>query len=216
MPTLAAPAAQSLPGLRHMRNLNRHLFFRVNLVRRSGTITVEQSPIPQDPKPAAGEVSAEEFKAVFRHHPGGVAVITFRAPTGPVGFTATSVISVSAEPAILAFSLASTSSARQAIESAESVVVNFLGVDQRDVATQFARRGVDRFAGVRWCPLPTGEPVLEGTTAWIRGRIENRFSVGDSLLITLRAELAHRTEQPQPLVHVDRTYHQLGPDTRLS
>jgi len=176
---------------------------------------VEQSPIPHSQTLPAPGVSAEEFKAVFRHHPGGVAVVTFRGPQGPVGFTATSVISVSADPPILAFSLASTSSARPAIEAADAVVVNFLGADQHQVATQFARRGVDRFAGVRWCPLPTGEPVLDGTTAWIRGRIENRFGVGDSLLITLHAELTHRAADPRPLVHVDRTYHRLGRATEL-
>lgn len=154
-------------------------------------------------------VSAEEFKAVFRHHPGGVAVVTLRTPHGPLGLTATSVISVSAEPPILAFSLAATSSSRPALEAAESLVVNFLAADQQEVASQFARRGVDRFAGVQWCPLPTGEPVLHGTTAWVRGRIEHRFPVGDSLLITVRADLAHRAQSPEPLVYVDRTYHRL-------
>lgn len=146
---------------------------------------------------------------MFRHHPAGVGVVTLRTAQGPLGFTATSVISVSADPPILAFSLASTSSARPDLEAAETVVVNFLASDQGEIATQFAIRGVDRFAEVRWCPLPTGEPVLDGVTAWIRGRIENRFAVGDSLLITLRAELTHRADAPRPLVHVNRAYHQL-------
>lgn len=170
----------------------------------------ESSRAADEVLPAPG-VSAEQFKAVFRHHPGGVAVVTLRTPQGPLGLTATSIISVSAEPPLLAFSLASTSSARPALESAETLVVNFLAADQRDLAEQFARRGVDRFAGVEWCPLPTGEPVLHGTTAWIRGRIENRFPVGDSLLMTVHANLAHRSnEPPVPLVYVDRTYHRLA------
>ncbi|MEE6280683.1 flavin reductase family protein [Georgenia sunbinii] len=164
---------------------------------------------------AAG-VSPEHFKAVFRHHPGGVAVITLRTAAGPVGFTATSVISVSADPPVLAFSLAATSSSRDAVETAESLVVNFLGPDQQYVATQFARRGVDRFDGVDWCPLTTGEPVLRGTSAWIRAEIDNRIPVGDSLLVTLRARLAHQCEDPAPLVYVDRAYHHLGDDTRVN
>lgn len=162
-----------------------------------------------------GSLSADRFKAVFRHHPGGVAVITLRTPHGPVGFTATSVISVSAEPPLLAFSLAASSSSRGAVEVADAVVVNFLSRDQQDVATQFARRGIDRFAGVDWCPLPTGEAVLRGTTAWIRGEIDSRIPVGDSLLVTVHAQLAHQAEEPRPLLYIDRSYHHLGDHSRL-
>ncbi|HLS48704.1 MAG TPA: flavin reductase family protein [Actinomycetaceae bacterium] len=163
----------------------------------------------------AAQVSSEQFKAIFRHHPGGVAVITLSGPEGPVGFTATSVISVAAEPPHLAFSVAAASSSREAIDSASSVVVNFLGDDQHEIASQFARRNIDRFAGVDWSPLPTGEPLLAGTTGWIRGTIENRVAVGDSLLVTVRAEAADHVEGPSPLVYVDRTFHRLGPHSRL-
>lgn len=161
------------------------------------------------------ELSAADFKAVFRHHPAGVGVVTLRGPDGPVGFTATSVISVSAAPPVLAFSLAATSSSRPALEQAESVVVNFLAADQSDVAARFAARGVDRFEGMRWAPLPTGEPILCGTTAWLRGVIEERLPVGDSLLVTVRAVLAQRAEAPTPLAYTNRTYYRLGDENAL-
>ena len=44
--------------------------------------------ITESRKPA---ITADEFKAAFRNHPGGVAVITADAGNGPVGLTATSV-----------------------------------------------------------------------------------------------------------------------------
>ncbi|WP_221934797.1 flavin reductase family protein [Georgenia yuyongxinii] len=160
-------------------------------------------------------VSAEEFKAVFRHHPAGVAVVTLRTPDGPVGFTATSVISVSADPPILAFSLAASSSSRPAVEGAESLVVNFLAAGQQDVAARFARRGVDRFATTTWATLPTGEPVLAGTTAWVRGLVEERVPVGDSMLVTVRAVRADRGGTDRPLTYVDRSYHRLDEHSRL-
>lgn len=160
-------------------------------------------------------VSEADFKSIFRHHPAGVAVVTLRTPHGPVGFTATSVISVSAAPPIFAFSLAGTSSSRPALEEAGTVVVNLLADDQDDVAARFAARGVDRFAGVDWHPLPTGEPVLRGTTAWVRGRIEQRVPVGDSLLITVHALLAEHSRGENPLVYNNRAYHRLGGHSRL-
>ncbi|QDB79798.1 flavin reductase family protein [Georgenia wutianyii] len=169
-------------------------------------MTAEQ-PVP----PAPESVGAEEFKAVFRNHPAGVAVVTCATPAGPAGFTATSVISVAVHPAMLAFSVAAGSMARRILDTAASVVVNFLAADQAEVARRFAARGVDRFAGLDHCTLPTGEPVLPGTTAWIRGVVEHRVPVGDSLLLTVRAVLAHRDVAAEPLVYLDRAFPELAP-----
>jgi len=163
-------------------------------------------------RPAAPEVSAAEFKAVFRHHPAGVAVVTLRGPHGPVGFTATSVISVSAAPPVLAFSLAAASSSRPAVEQAGSVVVNFLAEEQDGLAARFATSGIDRFAARDWHLLPTGEPVLLGTAAWVRGEIEQRIPVGDSTLVTVRVARSRRDRATRPLLYVDRAYHRLGAD----
>lgn len=156
------------------------------------------------------ELSAAELKAVFRRHPAGVAVITLRGPRGPVGFTATSVFSISAEPPLLGFSVAGTSSSLPAVRAVSSLVVNFLAEDQVDVADRFARQNIDRFAGVDWVSLPTGEPVLGGTAAWVRGRVEQRTPAADSLLVTVRALLADRTPDASPLVYHDRSYHRLS------
>jgi len=169
------------------------------------------SPAPlAHPGTTAREVSAEDFKAVFRNHPAGVAVVTLRGPHGPVGFTATSVISVSAAPPVLAFSLAAASSSRPAVEHAGSVVVNFLAEQQEGLATRFATSGIDRFAEQDWHRLPTGEPVLLGTAAWVRGEIEQRIPVGDSTLVTVRVVLSRRDGAGRPLLYQDRAYHRLG------
>ena len=68
----------------------------------------------------------------------------------PVGFTATSVISVSADPPLLAFSVDSASSAWRALADAETLVVNFLTAAQVEVSARFATSGIDRFATTEW------------------------------------------------------------------
>ncbi len=161
------------------------------------------------------QLTPDEYKAVFRQHAAGVAVITLTGPHGPVGFTATSVISVSAAPPLLAFSIDSASSCWPAVAVAPTLAVSFLAADQAHVSAQFAARGVDRFAAGGWTPLPTGEPVVDGALSWIRGRIIQRIPVGTSYLVSLRA-LAHRTRaDAAPLVYRDRAYYGLvppGPD----
>ncbi|MCW4384963.1 flavin reductase family protein [Salinibacterium sp. SYSU T00001] len=161
---------------------------------------------------ASDGLSAEEFKAVFRNHPAGVAVITADAGEGPVGLTATSVFSVSAEPPLLVFSVSSQSSATPTILRADTLVVHLLGVDQLDLARLCSTSGIDRFADrSRWDRLITGEPYYLGTDSWIRGRVVQHMEAGNSTVIAVHALQSHRAEEPSaPLVYHNRTWHGLG------
>jgi len=166
--------------------------------------------------PHPDAISADAFKTLFRRHAAGVAVITLRATDRLVGFTATSVISVSADPPLLAFSVAGRSSSWPALQDADTLVVNFLAADQADLSARFATSGIDRFAGGGWSELPSGEPYLHQTPRWIRGEIVQRTSIGSSHLICVQAigsSLDHRdasasTDAP-PLVYHDRVYHRI-------
>ncbi|GIG21289.1 flavin-dependent reductase [Cellulomonas chitinilytica] len=172
------------------------------------------------------QLTPDEYKEVFRRHPAGVAVVALvddaqepgldsfegaEHPVRLVGFTATSVISVSAEPPLLAFSLASTSSSWPAVSRARTLAISFLSGSQDDVSARFATHGIDRFAAGGWSALPTGEPVIDGAVSWVRGRVVQRTPVGGSYLISVRA-LSHGTHDVTPLVYHDRTYHQIGDD----
>ncbi|GAA1489298.1 flavin reductase family protein [Brachybacterium sacelli] len=160
------------------------------------------------PASADGVLDRETFAALFRRHPAGVAVVSLTDGARPLGFTATSVISVSAQPAVLAFSINGTSSAWPALSRAETVTINLLAADQRQVSTVFATSGIDRFAQVDWHQLPTGEPVLYGTAGWISGRILERVPAGGSYVVIVAADRAELSNE-EPLVYRNRTYHQL-------
>lgn len=160
---------------------------------------------------AVSPLQAGRFKDVFRRHPAGVVVIGLRGADGAlVGLTATSLISVSAEPPILAFSIASTASSWPAVRSARTLAVSFLADDQQAVAARFARHGVDRFVGGGWTLLPTGEPVIDGAAAWVQGEVVQRAPVGSSYLVAVLALHASIRDGVHPLVYRDRTYHRLG------
>ena len=165
-----------------------------------------------NPALTASTLGADAFKGVFRRHPAGVAVITTTVAGRPVGFTATSVISVSADPPLLAFSVDSASSSWRALASAETLVVNFLTAAQVEVSARFATSGVDRFAGTDWSSLPTGEPVLTGSAAWVRGEVLQRTPVGRSYLVSVLALESDVPSDPEsgPLVYHDRSYHGIG------
>ncbi|MCK9794074.1 flavin reductase family protein [Isoptericola sp. 4D.3] len=160
-------------------------------------------------------ISPDEFRSVFRGHPAGVAVVALQHAGRPVGFTATSVISVSAEPPLLAFSLASSSSSWPAVSRARTLAVSFLAYDQADLSARFATSGIDRFADGGWRPLDSGEPVIDGAVAWVRAQVVQRTAVGSSHLVTLQAVAHHVEDAGTPLVFHDRGYHRLGSGTRV-
>lgn len=160
-------------------------------------------------------VTSDAFRAIFRQHPAGVAVVALRDGDRPVGFTATSVVSVSADPALLTFSIAGTSSSWPALARAGSVTISFLAARQVDVSARFATSGVDRFAGVGWHWLPTGEPVLDDSLAWIRGDVVERVPVGASHLVVVHARETARGRAGAPLVYHDRAYHALDGSSAL-
>lgn len=151
------------------------------------------------------------FRDVFRHYPNGVAVITTSGPDGPVGFTATSVTSISADPPVLAFSIRHNASAWSTIETATSVVVHFLDTEHVALSEVFATSGIDRFAPVDWEPLPTGEPRLTKVRTWTRGPILHRVPAGGSTVVLVGPTRAEVGEDRVPLVYHDRHYHSLTP-----
>lgn len=173
----------------------------------------------------AGGVAPDVFKAAFRNHPAGVAVITADAGDGPVALTATSVISVNVNPALLVFSVSELSSSTPTIRRAETVVVHLLGADQIDLAKLGATSGIDRFADASlWSRLPTGEPYFPSAHAWIRGRIVQKMDAGGSTVVAvhaLEAEVPAASDRSaaateRPLVYHNRTWHSLGEHSRIA
>ncbi len=166
-----------------------------------------------------GGLTPEEFKAAFRQHPAGIAVITADCGDGPVAMTASSVFSVSAEPPVLVFSVSAQSSAAPTILAAETIVVHMLTADNLDLAQLAATSGVDRFADTSiWERLPSGEPYYIHAHAWIRGRVVDHMKIGDSTVVAVHAlesSVPDDAAAAQPLVYHNRTWHQLGESSKI-
>jgi flavin reductase (DIM6/NTAB) family NADH-FMN oxidoreductase RutF len=165
-------------------------------------------------------LSADEFKAAFRNHAAGVAVITADSGNGPIGLTATSVFSVSAEPPLLVFSISDLSSSAPTLREAENVVVHLLGADQLHIAKLCSTSGIDRFADESlWRRLPSGEPYFPSAASWIRGRVVNRMPAGGSTVFAVHAveaNLASGENLAAPLVYHNRKWHSLGDYSAIS
>lgn len=165
-------------------------------------------------------LSPDDFTAAFRHHPAGVAVITADAGRGPVMLTATSVSSVSAEPALLMFSLSAHSSSTPTIRRAETVVVHLLGAGQLALAQLGATSGINRFADTSlWSTLPSGDVYFPGARAWIRGRVLTSMDAGGSAIVlveAIEASPGESADEQVPLVYHNRAWHELGDHSQIA
>ncbi|MER5835365.1 flavin reductase family protein [Streptomyces sp. NPDC002130] len=151
------------------------------------------------------------LRSVFRRHAAGVAVITARGEAGPVGFTATSLTSVSAEPPLLSFGVGTGASSWPAIAAADHVGVHILGEHQQELAATFSRSGADRFGPpTDWREGPEGVPVLEGVLAWLVGRVVARVPAGDHRLVIAEVVDGDPSGTGRPLLYHQGRFQRLG------
>ncbi|PCG84669.1 flavin reductase [Streptomyces sp. WZ.A104] len=145
--------------------------------------------------------TSELFRSVFRRHAAGVAVIT-AAGKRPVGFTATSLTSVAAEPPLLSFGVGTSSSSWPVLADAEHVGVHLLGEHQQELAATFARSGADRFGPpTDWAPGPEGVPLLADVPAWLVCRVVARIPAGDHRIVIAEAVAGDPAGAGRPLVY---------------
>ena len=155
-------------------------------------------------------LSPERFRAAFRHYPSGVAVVTADGPDGPIGVTVTSLRSLSASPALVAFSIARTASTWPGFVAAERLLVHLLGVGQEELATRFATSGIDRFAApTDWAPQHDGLPRLAGAQVVLQCHKTHQLTFGESDLIVAEVLETEHAPTDGPLLYSDGGYHQL-------
>jgi flavin reductase (DIM6/NTAB) family NADH-FMN oxidoreductase RutF len=156
---------------------------------------------------------AELFRAAFRAHPAGVAVVTAPTADGPVGVTASSVASVSVRPPAVSFSLAAGASATAGILAAPSLLVHLLDADDTPLARRFAGPGAERFGpATRWRTTGEGEPHLHEVGTALRCVPHRVVAVGDSVLVAaLVTAVVGTGHRGRRLVHAEREFHALAP-----
>lgn len=167
------------------------------------------------PPPLADEALSRAFREAFRTHPAGVAILT-AAPQGrPVALTVSSLISVSAAPPVVGFSLSAASSASGDLLAAETVVIHLPRFADLDLAQLGATSGADRFGpGVAWERLPTGEPRYTAIGTWFRARLRGTLALEGATLVAaelLEGRVAPAGARPEgdSLVYLDRRWHRL-------
>jgi len=173
----------------------------------------------QPTQPNSAQHLSAAFREAFRCHPAGVAIVSADPGTGPIALTVSSLISVSAEPPLVAFSLSARSGTAAALLQAKNVVIHLARFDDLELAQLAATSGADRFGpDVPWERLPTGEPRYTPMATWFRAELRGTLPLEGATLVAaelLEGEVAPPGAEPErdSLVYLDRRWHRLrNPD----
>ena len=155
------------------------------------------------------------FRAALEQFATGVTVITTRTASGQlIGITASSFNSVSLNPPLVLWSLATKSASMPVFRANSHYVVNVLASSQLDLCRRFATVKGDRFAGVSHAAGDTGMPVLDGALAWFECHNRSRYDEGDHVIFVDEVERCGVREdatQTAPLVFHTGGFHTLRP-----
>ena len=141
----------------------------------------------------------------------GITVVTARTPDGsPVGLTVNSFNSVSLDPPLIVWSLASHLPSVEVFSQCEYYAINVLAEDQQDLSQRFATRDIDKFAGLKLREGLGGAPLLDGCCAWFECRNTTRHDGGDHVLF-LSEVVRHDRNPHAPLIYFGGQYRRLAP-----
>ncbi len=130
----------------------------------------------------------------------GVTIVTTAGPANePVGITANSFSSVSLEPPLVLWSLATSALSRQAFESAKYFCVHVLAAAQEELSERFGSRGKNKFGGLQWTPGLGSVPLLEEFVARFQCRMTSQYPVGDHIVFVGEVLRFDKTEM-RPLI----------------
>lgn len=143
---------------------------------------------------------AKQFRDALGQFATGVTIVTTLGADGtPVGVTANSYNSVSLDPPLVLWSLAKSARSIGAFQNADAFAIHILGEQQQDLASRFASRGEDKFAGLSVGRGHGGAPLLPDCAAHFECRTSYRYEGGDHVIFV--GEVVHfETSDKPPLV----------------
>ena len=134
---------------------------------------------------------ADEFRALLRRVPSGVAVVTVDANGQWVGLTVGTFVGLSLEPPLVGFSVSRQAALHELLRDAGRCAVSLLATGQEALAEHFARGvpPIGMWQGVAIAP-GFGAPRLSGALGWLDCALRDEVAVGTHTFFVCAVERA--------------------------
>ena len=170
-------------------------------------------------------VDPEMLRAVMRHWPTGVAILTSRHGGQTHGMTVNSFTSISLEPPLVLACIERIVRTHALVEQSGVFAISFLREGQAWISDRFAGRdseSQDRFAGLSTYTAVTGAPILADNLGHLDCAVTAAHNAGDHTIFVAEVVSAavgtawtaagpegHNHAGLSPLLYFDRGYHRL-------
>lgn len=142
-------------------------------------------------------VEAADVKKVNRKFITGVTLVTTMDGDTPRGLAVNAFSSISLDPPLVLVCVQRTSTTYEPLFRADHMGISILASDQLPVATVFAGKSDNKFAGLRWTPGAHGSPLIDHSAAVLEAAIQERLQTRTHTIFIGRiTEAAHSERAP--------------------
>lgn len=144
-------------------------------------------------------IDPQALRQTLSCFPTGVAIATTQSRDGePIGVTISSFNSVSMDPPLVLWSLASKAGSLPEYKAHRGFAINILSADQVDLCKLFASPERDRFSGLEWVEGANGVPCIAGCSAVLECETYATHEGGDHEIFIGKV-VAHMSSEKTPL-----------------
>jgi flavin reductase (DIM6/NTAB) family NADH-FMN oxidoreductase RutF len=153
----------------------------------------------------------EALRASFRRHASGVSVITLTDAAGaPIGFTATSMTSLGANPPLASFNVSQGSSTFPSLEVGKYVGIHTLGASTVGLAQRMAADHTQRYVPADWHEGPYGVPVFPAATSILIAKIRDIHNIENNAVVIVDIIEGLAGTEDEALLYYQRSYMKPG------
>ncbi len=152
------------------------------------------------------EATPLEMRRVMGQFCSGITIVAgFTDGDAPVGFACQSFASVSLDPPLVLFCVATTSRSWPLIQTSGRFAVNVLAEEQQEVCATFGRPGRDKFADLSWKRTEWG-PSIDGVLATVLCDVDAVHRAGDHDIVVGRVRQLWTAADSGPLLYFRGRY----------
>ena len=147
------------------------------------------------------KIDGKKLRQVAGAFPTGVTIITTEKSDGTVhGMTASSFLSVSLDPALVAFCVKENAAIFPLLSIGKTVGISILESNQKHISNQFAGFNKEDIA-IPMTQVAAGAIIIDKTLAWYSTEIQQIIPAGDHFLVLCEIIDLERIADGQPLVY---------------
>ncbi len=151
-----------------------------------------------------------ELRAAYSAFPSGVVGLCAEVDGVPVGLAASSFVSVSLEPPLVAVCVSRASTTWPRLAGRPRLGVSVLGESHDAAARQLAAATGDRFEGLSLTTTAQGAVLIDGAGAWLECSLESLIPAGDHWIVLMRIESFEVRPAVRPLIFHSSTFRRLS------